>query len=41
MKKRKRQIGRPITNPRLHEIMKEKNCSRTWAYVLLRRERGE
>lgn len=31
--------GRPVTNHRVQEIMKERKCSRTWAYELWRRER--
>jgi hypothetical protein len=31
--------GRPITNLRLHEIIRERGCSRPTAYKILRRER--
>jgi len=34
----KKKSGRPISNLRLHEIMREQSCSRVWAYKLLRRE---
>jgi hypothetical protein len=33
--------GRPVKNHRLHEIMRDKGCSRPWAYVLLKREQLE
>lgn len=36
--KKKRNPGRPVTNHRVRELMKEHGCSRTWAYVLWRRE---
>lgn len=38
---KKKNEGRPVTNHRLHEIMRDTGCSRPWAYVLLRRERAE
>ena len=34
---KKRKPGRP-RNERIHEIMRERKCSRTWAYVLWNRE---
>jgi len=37
---KKRKPGRP-RNERIHEIMRERKCSRTWAYVLWNRELNE
>ena len=33
--------GRPIMNFRLHEIMRERGCSRPTAYKILRREQKD
>jgi hypothetical protein len=38
--RKKKNAGRPVTNHRLAEIMRDRGCSRQWAYVLLRRERA-
>jgi hypothetical protein len=36
--RKKKNAGRPVTNHRLAEIIRDHSCSRQWAYVLLRRE---
>lgn len=33
--------GRPVKNQRLHELMLKHQCSRTWAYKLLKKEATE
>jgi hypothetical protein len=35
-----KRVGRPITNYLVREILRERRCSVTWAYELLRRERA-
>lgn len=39
MANNKNKSGRPVSNQLVQEIMRDRKCSRTWAYELYRRER--